>query len=267
MKNNTQLLIIDPQNDFHDQDGATLGVPGAMADAARLSDIINKKQRALNNIHVTLDTHQLVDVAHPIMWVDSKGRNPDPFTIISANDVKNGTWRAFNPAYQKRLQSYVEQLEANNRYPLCIWPPHTLVGSWGYGVVEDIYKAVTGWEQNRVRRVNYVTKGHNPWTENYSAIQADVPDPTDPTTQLNTQLIQTLEESDTVFLSGQALSHCIANTVRDIANNFGEDSIKKLVLIEDTSSPVPGFEYLADDFMTEMKGRGMQTVKAAQVDI
>ena len=267
MKTNTQLLIIDPQNDFHDQDGASLGVPGSMADAARLSEVINKNQRAFSNINVTMDTHQLVDIAHPIMWVDSKGRNPDPFTIISVDDVKNGTWRAFNPAYQKRLLSYVEQLEANNRYPLCIWPPHTLIGSWGFGVVDSIYKSILDWEQSKTKPINFVTKGSNIFTENYSAIQADVPDPTDPTTQLNTQLIQTLEESDTVFISGQALSHCIANTVRDIANNFGDDSIKKLVLIEDTSSPVPGFENLADDFMVEMKGRGMQTIKAAQIDI
>lgn len=263
----THLLVIDPQNDFHDQEGASLAVPGSLEDAKRLAKVMNRKQKAFDDIHITLDTHQLLDVAHGIMWVDSQGRHPEPFTIITADDVRQGKWRAFNPAYQQRLATYVEQLEANGRYPLCIWPPHALVGSWGYSLVEPVWEAVLAWERTRIRRVDFVTKGHNPWTEHYSAVQADVPDPADPTTQLNTQLIRTLEQSDVVFLSGQALSHCVANSVRDIANNFGEESIKKLVLIEDTSSPVPGFDNLAEDFLREMKSRGMQTVKAAQVDI
>lgn len=267
MSNRIEMLIIDPQNDFHDQDGAALAVPGAIADADRLSNLLKQKARAIDDIHITLDTHQQLDVAHPMMWVDSSGKRPDPFTIISADDVRNSRWRAFNPAFQKRLQSYVEQLEVNGRYPLCIWPPHTLVGSWGHNIVASVYSAVTEWESSRIRRFDAVTKGHNPWTEHYSAVMADVPDAKDPTTQLNNGLIQTLKDADVIFLSGQALSHCLANTVRDIADNFGEENVSKMVLIEDTSSPVPGFENLADDFMREMTARGMQTVKAAQVDI
>jgi len=47
--------------------------------------------------------------------------------------------------------------------------------------------------------------------------------------------------------------------VRDIAEAFGDDSyIKKLVLLEDATSPVPGFESLQDDFVKEMTARGMQ---------
>lgn len=263
----THILIIDPQNDFHDQPGAALAVPGAIEDARRLGQAVQRNIKGIDDIHITLDTHQLVDVAHPVMWVDSAGRHPQPFTIISKDDVVQGKWRAFNPVYQQRLRDYVERLDANNRYPLCIWPPHCLVGSWGYSLVEPVWEAVKNWEQQRIRRVDYVTKGHNPWTEHYSAVQADVPDASDPTTQLNTSLIQTLEEADVVYLSGQALSHCVANSVRDIADNFGTDSVNKLVLIEDTSSPVPGFENLADDFLREMTSRGMQTVKAAQLSV
>ena len=57
-----------------------------------------------------------------------------------------------------------------------------------------------------------------------------------------------------------ALSHCVANTVRDIANEFGDDSyVKKLVLLTDASSSVTGFESMGDDFVREMVARGMQT--------
>jgi len=260
---NIQMLIIDPQNDFMDREGAALGVPGAMRDSERLAQFIRKNKRGINGINMTLDTHQLLDIAHPMMWINSQGKNPEPFTIITVDEVRQGTWRAFNPAFQNRLLNYVEALQNNGRYPLCIWPPHTLVGSWGHNITDSIYNAVGDWEQTKMTRFNPVTKGHNVWTEHYSAIQADVVDPEDPTTQINTLLIQLLEEADLVPISGQALSHCVANTVRDIADNFGDDSIKKLVLLEDTSSPVPGFENLATDFMTEMKGRGMQTAKAS----
>ena len=61
------------------------------------------------------------------------------------------------------------------------------------------------------------------------------------------------------LFAGEAGSHCLANTVRDIANNFGDDSyVRRLVLLEDATSPVPGFEAFQTDFIREMRGRGMQ---------
>jgi nicotinamidase-related amidase len=61
-----------------------------------------------------------------------------------------------------------------------------------------------------------------------------------------------------IGISGEASSHCVANTIRDVANNFGEDNIKKFVYIEDTCSPVPFCEKMAEDFINEMTKRGMQ---------
>ena len=44
-------------------------------------------------------------------------------------------------------------------------------------------------------------------------------------------------EADLIFVAGEAGSHCLANTVRDIANNFGDDTyVKKLVLLTDATS-------------------------------
>jgi len=106
---------------------------------------------------------------------------------------------------------------------------------------------------------DYVTKGSNILTEHYSAVQADVPDASDVSTQINTRLIQTLESADQILIAGEARTHCLANTVRDIANNFGDDSfVSKLVLLTDASSDIPGFETHAQAFMKEMTTRGMQ---------
>ena len=62
-----------------------------------------------------------------------------------------------------------------------------------------------------------------------------------------------------IAVAGEAGSHCLANTVRDIANNFGDDRlVSKIVLLQDATSPVTGFESFQDDFLREMTARGMQ---------
>jgi nicotinamidase/pyrazinamidase len=67
-----------------------------------------------------------------------------------------------------------------------------------------------------------------------------------------------LKAADEILITGEALSHCVANSIRDIANNFGDDNIKKFVLLEDTSSNVNGCEKMGQDFVKEMIGRGMK---------
>jgi nicotinamidase-related amidase len=119
------------------------------------------------------------------------------------------------------------------------------------------------WETRQGTTVNFIPKGSNPLTEHYGALRAEVPDPQDTSTQINTHLMRTLEGADIVAIAGEAGSHCLANTVRDIANEFGDATYtKKLVLLTDTTSPVPlpaPLDTLQDDFIKEMTARGMQT--------
>lgn len=254
---NIQLLIIDPQNDFCNPNGS-LYVPGADEDMKRLAVMLERIGNKLTDIHVTMDSHRVVDVAHPVFWKDSLGKSPKPYTIISADDVKDGKWQTTNPAVIQRGLDYVTQLESNGRYPLCIWPEHCIIGSWGHSIYPAVSDALINWERREFAMVRYVTKGSNLFTEHYSALQADVIDPTDPTTMLNTDLIEILEVADLVAITGEALSHCVASTGKDIISNFGDDAIKKLVLLEDTTSNVPGFEQLGIDFVNEAVSKGMQ---------
>jgi nicotinamidase-related amidase len=253
-------LIIDPQRDFADPSIGTLFVHGADDDLKRLARMVTRLGDRVDDYHVTLDSHRIVDVAHPIWWKDSAGNHPNPFTIITVADLDTGRWTTTNPGFFRRSREYVKSLEAAGRYPLCIWPEHCLIGSAGHSVVSELLSALQCWERNSYALVDFVTKGSNIFTEHYSAVKADVPDPQDPTTQINKSLIKTLMEADLVFIAGEALSHCVANTVRDIANEFGDDSyVKKLVLLTDASSSVTGFETVGDDFVREMVARGMQT--------
>ncbi len=204
LKMQIELLIIDPQKDFCDPDMGSLYVPGAENDMARLAAMILRLKDKIDDIHITLDSHHYLDIAHPIFWMDSRGKNPDPFTIITADDVRNGMWRTTNPQFQARAKEYVESLEANGRYPLCIWPPHCLIGSEGYMVVPELFSSLLEWEK-QFAMVDYVTKGSNFWTEHYSAVQADVPDPEDPDTHLNMRIIETLQDADIILLGGSSV--------------------------------------------------------------
>ena len=267
---NIQLIVIDPQVDFCDPNGA-LYVSGAEGDMARLADLVSRlggeaagDKCKIDDIHVTMDSHRLVDISHPLWWKGSTGASPAPFTIITAQDMKDGKWTTFLPSHYDRTLAYLEALESTGRYPHCIWPPHCLIGSPGHVIFPALFAALQEWEA-RFSMVNYVTKGSNPFTEHFSAVRAEVPDPSDPSTQVNTRLIQTLEQADIILLSGEALSHCLANTGRDIVASFSDPKyIGKITLLTDATSSVAGFEQLGKDFVTDMVAKGMKTATCAE---
>lgn len=284
----THLLMIDPQNDFciKDEFGidwnklpwntmspdvaghfknlqktekhGALVVPGADKDMERLAAFIKGNEKRISEIHCTVDSHQIFHIAHPIFWVDSYGNHPAPFTRIPADEVKTRKWRTTHQGLEDYGIKYVTALENAKRNVLVIWPPHCLIQSWGHGIVRGVSDALNQWEQNGVNRVNYVTKGSNFLTEHYSGVMADVPDDGDPTTKLNVELIDALKEADEIVIMGEALSHCVKWTVKDIADNFGDEHIKKFNLLTDCSSSVTGFEKDGQDFITEMLARGMR---------
>jgi len=129
-----------------------------------------------------------------------------------------------------------------------------------------LFEALIRWEQANNQNVNYVSKGSNPFTEHYSAVKAEISDPSDPTTQLNTRLIQTLIDCDDIIIAGEAGSHCVKNTVEDIADGFGDDTyVQKMTLLVDGVSPVISpfvdFPAIQASFIANMVKRGMKTAK------
>ena len=266
MTRKVHLITIDPQNDFciplgpGGEKGA-LVVAGADQDMSRLGKFISKNKGRIEQIHCSIDSHQYVHIAHPAFWVNSKGEHPAPFTLISEDDVKNGVWRPFRPDLIGIAVNYVETLTKNARYMLCIWPPHCLIGTFGHALVPCVAEALYEWEAYGPNKVNFVAKGSNMLTEHYSAVQADVMYDTDASTKLNTDLIDVLKEADEILITGEALSHCVANTCVDIMTQFGDDQIKKFTLLEDTTSSVGGFEKLGQDFVKNAVKKGMKITR------
>ena len=265
------LLSIDPQKDFCDKD-ARLPVPGADEDMKRVGKMITKYGGDIDDVKITMDSHYLLHIAHTRCWVDKRGRHPDPLFLHSGNkiptpitlaDVLAGEYRAYNPAWQKRYVEYLTALEKNGRYALMMWPDHCIIGHSGQTLQNDFYEAVTNWEDRFYAMAQRLTKGSNPFTEHYSAVKADVEDPEDSKTRLNTDFIDVLKENDIILATGEALSHCLAFTLRDIFERFGADQVKKFVLLTDACSSVTGCEQMGEDFIKEFTAApyNMRTAK------
>jgi len=247
------LLVIDPQNDFCDIPGAALPVAGADADMHRLAARVREED--FDAITVTLDSHQLLDIAHPGFWQGADGGEVRPFTPITAAQIQAGEFRPRQANALPRALAYARALEAQGRYTLMVWPAHCLIGSWGHNVHAELSAALQQWQLRRQRNVNYVLKGMNPWTEHYSALQAEVPSSEDEGTQLNRALVELLDQADEIVIAGEASSHCVKATVEHLA---AQVAARKLRLLRQCMSPVDGFEAQAATFLEAMKTRGAQ---------
>ncbi|MFC5473300.1 cysteine hydrolase [Paraherbaspirillum soli] len=279
MRQHLHLLIIDPQNDFCDlpadylpldpvgggKYAPSLPVPGAHADMLRLAELINLGSAGISGISVTLDSHHRIDVAHPTFWTDAAGAAVTPFTQISASQVRAGAYLPRIPQALPHVLAYLDQLEAAGRYRLMVWPVHCEIGSWGHDVHLDLRHAYNRWEESTLNSVAKISKGSNPWTEHYSAVRAEVPDPEDPLTQSNQSLLDSLAKADRIYIAGEAGSHCVKATTEHIAENFGPKNIAKLVLITDCMSPVTGFETQHQEFVRSMAAQGARTASAKEV--
>ena len=278
MKRHLHLLIIDPQNDFcdlppaylpvHPVTGAArtpaLPVPGAHADMQRLANLINHGRDGISAISVTLDSHHRFDIAHPTFWTGSDGQAVAPFTEITAAQVRAGQYQPRDPANLERALNYLDRLEAAGRYKLMVWPVHCEIGSWGQNVHDDVRAAYNGWEDSMHGMVAKLAKGSNPWTEHYSAVMAEVPYDDDPATQFNTAFVDTLAAADTIYVAGEAGSHCVKATVEHIADHFGA-AAWKLVLVTDCISPVYGFDAQYQAFLQAMAARGVRLMQSGDV--
>lgn len=271
------LLLIDPQNDFCDLPAAASGsgagtpalpVAGADADMRRVADLIERGGAGLDDIVITLDSHHRVDIAHPTFWRTGDGGAVAPFTAITAAQVRAAAFVPADATVLPRVLAYLDALEAQGRYSLMVWPVHCEIGSWGHNVHSAVRTAYNQWEDRRLRQVLKVTKGDNPWTEHYSALQAEVPDADDAATWLNRSLLARLDAFDTIWIAGEASSHCVKATVEHLADHLPSllpsGRLEKLVLLTDGMSPVGGFEAQAADFIARMRQRGARTATCAQ---
>jgi len=281
MKRSIHLLAIDPQNDFCDlpvswlppdplagvagaRISPQLPVAGAHADMLRLAGLIGEGVAGLSDITITLDSHAHVGIERTTFWVGGDGGAVAPFTAIAAAQVRRGEYRPRDAARTGRVLNYMDTLEALGRDVLVVWPVHCQVGTWGHAVHAAVRAACNAWEVRRQTGVRHVIKGTNAYTEHYSPLRAEVTDPHDPSTALNTALIGQLARADIVMVAGEASSHCVRRGVEDLAAHWPDGHLERLLLVADCMSPVGGFEAAAQAFLGDMRDRGLQIINAVQ---
>ena len=280
MAHTTQLLVIDPQNDFCDLPAAwqpadpvtgmrttpSLPVAGAHADMQRTAAFIRAHGALLDGITITLDSHQQFDIAHPGYWQQTDGRAVAAFTPITAAQLRAGAFAPRNGSLLPRTLQYLDALERQGRYTHMVWPVHCEIGSWGHGIHAEVLAACGEWQLQRQRAVRNVFKGTNPFTEHYSAIEAEVPDASDPDTALNTRLLAALGTADRLFIAGEASSHCVRATTEHIVQHLPQLqpgwTPARITLLTDCMSPVGGFEAQHTSFLDAMRAQGVRLAQS-----
>ncbi|NJR25018.1 MAG: isochorismatase [Richelia sp. CSU_2_1] len=289
-KNRVCLLVIDAQNTFCLPEfelfvGGRSGT-GAIEDNVRLCEFIYRNLNSITTIAPTMDTHTAMQIFHPIFWINSAGEHPLPAaTLITLEDVEKGIWKV-NPAVagsiaagnyaalEKHCLHYVKKLSSDGKYPLTIWPYHSMLGGIGHALVSAVEEAIFFHSIARNSQALFEIKGGNPLTENYSVLRPEVLDGADGSAiaQKNVNFINKLLEFDAIIIAGQAKSHCVAWTIDDLLTEIvarDRQLAKKVYLLEDCTSPVvvPGvidFTEQADAAFQRFAAAGMNVVKSTQ---
>ena len=268
----TALLLVDVQNtfclpEFELYVGGRSG-RGALEDTQRIASLLYRNLDRITQVVVTLDTHSAAQIFHPLFWLDASDAHPAPHTLITLAEVESGRWRV-NPRIAAAVSPwpgfdlagwalhYARQLAAGGRFPLVVWPYHSMLGGIGHALVSLVEEAVFFHAIARQSPTRVEIKGRNALTESYSALRPEVAADASgtPIEPANTALVDHLLSFDQVIVAGQAKSHCVAWTVEDLltqARTRDPRFARKLVLLDDCSSPVvvPGLV----DFTEQAEG-------------
>ena len=285
------LLAIDVQNTFCLPDfelfvGGRSGT-GAVDDTRRLCEFVYRNLDVITEIVPTMDTHSAAQIFHSVFWVNEAGEHPAPMTMISYDDVEQGVWRV-DPLLAKSLASaetsaqsieqfayhYAKHLRDHGKYPLTIWPYHSMLGGIGHALVPAFEEACFFHSMVRNSPTRFEAKGDNPLTENYSVLSPEVlaDEQGKPIAQKNNRLIQHLLKFDAVIIAGQAQSHCVAWTISDLLSEIqtiDPTLAQKIYLLEDCTSPVvvPDVVDFTDDAIAiyrDFKAAGMNLVSSVE---
>lgn len=261
------LVLVDDQNDFMDQPGAALPVPGALKDVERIINLIYREPEKITKIIASLDTHIERMIFHPKWWMNMEThKHPDPFTVVTLADIRAGKWQALvHPAWSIH---YVDYLEKQAKKNLIIWPYHCLVGTDGQKLVPALAEAIAWHSAARATTPDFITKGTNPKTEHYGIWKAEKEVPEDSSTLLNIKMLDLVGNFDEILMAGEASSHCVDETMKQELDYFATqpDVISKIRFMVDCTSPVVhptiDFATLAKASLAEMVKKGVVVIKS-----
>ena len=273
------LTIIDQQKTFCLDDGELSIAPASIADSEYICEFLYRNMKVVSDLILTLDTHYLFQIFHPLFWQDSNGEHPKGFTVIFPGDV--GKRWFVNPEmayilfgdmkYLPWLQSYAvhytEELARLGKPPLVVWPVHGRLGSPGHGIVPAVQVAVDFHDIARWSRSQYRIKGDLPLSEYYSPFGTEIIKAHDGVTvgEESDRAVEDLLKHEMLIVAGEAQSHCVRAAIYDILKKIkAQDPLlaKRVYILENCTSPVPGFEQQGKEAMDDFKKAGMNVVES-----
>jgi nicotinamidase/pyrazinamidase len=264
------VVLVDYQHDFVDPLG-TLYVPGSPEDIARFLTWFYANAHRITTLYASLDTHIPYQIFYSSWWVNTETHaHPQPYTVITAQDVDDHVWvPLLEPAWSVQ---YVHELQQKARKDLMIWPYHTMQGSLGHMLAAPISEAIAWHSAARQTQPIYIEKGLTPRTEFYGIFGAEVPDHQAPESSLNIPLLDAVMQHDRVYIAGEAKSHCVLETERQVVERYASqpDMLRKLYLLKDCTSsvqhPLIDFDTLAEQELAKMQERGVHVVLSTEAD-
>lgn len=262
------VVLVDYQHDFVDPTG-TLFVPGAQEDLVRFLHWFYTNAHRITTIYVSLDTHLPLHIFFSAWWHNpSTGEHPQPFTPISVVDLDEGRWEPLRePEWSLH---YVRLLSKQAKKDLMIWPHHTMQGTQGHMLVAPLSEALAWHSAARQTQPIYIVKGLTSRTEYYGSFGAEVPDPHDPSSNLNTALMDAVMQHERIYIAGEAKSHCVLETERQLVGHMSNQPalLQRLYLLTDCTSsvqhPTLDFDALAEEELARMHALGVRLVRSTQ---
>lgn len=282
------LCLIDMQVDFINPNSSNypgnLAVPGAAGDVERVCRFIFDNAAKISHIVASLDTHYLYQPFHPFNWVSGPapaegydtGDHPNSFTVITLDDIKKGVWQ---PARMPvRMQEMVRRLEEEAKKQLCIWPLHCENGTPGHALDPMLMQAIHWHSGVRCDQYDLLVKGVSASAEHYGLLQAEVKFDDDRTTELDMRVVNKWARADRVYFAGEARTHCVHETLRQVSEVFSAQSpevLDRLYVLDDCMSNVPDiedgsgnvvvpFNQITTDFFAMLAGKGFKFVKSTE---
>ncbi len=241
------LLCIDVQNDF--MEGGSLAVPGSLKDVERINNFIYKNLYKITKIACSMDTHQMYQIFFPSWWKDVDGNEPEPYTIITLEDVESGKWI---PHKDKDLTlRYLRDLKDTGKRMLCIWPYHCIEGSIGRDLENEFRKMVCFHDIVRKAENVILPKGMHQFSEMYGIVKPEsLIDPF-----FNEEAINLVRDFDEIYVVGEAKSHCVLDSVKQLLLEFADNKYKtsRIIVLKDCMSSIPGYEEETEREFEELK--------------
>lgn len=269
-KNDVQRLafFIDFQCDFTDFPGepGTLSVPGTVGDITRTIEWLYSNAEYLTGLMISLDQHLPYQIFYPTWWIgpnpDKPGEmmHPNPFTLITAADVKDGKW---SPIYEADWsKEYVNDLGA-----FMIWPFHCMIGTPGAALVPALAEAIAFVAAARRIQPMYIFKGSVPKTEHYGPFAPCKLVTDHPQGGVNTVMLDAISRYQEIYVAGEAFQYCVATGMRQTIEHYEKtgqvDVLKRIRFLNDCTSPVQPFtDAERKAIEDEYRGKGIQLIRS-----